>query len=55
MILIPDDIRTRLLANGAVEHETDHFLVVTLFNPCGAAVWLIPEMMGDGDTMFGLC
>lgn len=55
MILIPDDIRARLLANGAVEQETDHIPVVKLFNPCGAAVWLITEMMDDGDTLFGLC
>jgi hypothetical protein len=55
MILIPDDIRALLLANGAVECETDHVPVVKLFNPCGAAVWLITEMMDDGDTLFGLC
>ena len=55
MILIPDDIRSRLLANGAAECETDHIPVVKLFNPCGAAVWLITEMMDDGDTLFGLC
>ncbi len=55
MFLVPDDIRIRLLANGAVECETDHFSVVKLFNPCGAAVWLITEMMDDGDKLFGLC
>ena len=55
MILIPDDIRVRLLANGAVEHEADHLPVVKLFNPCGAATWLLTEMDSDGDTLFGLC
>lgn len=55
MILIPDDIRQRLLANGSAERETDHVPVVKLFNPCGAATWLITEMMPDGDTLFGLC
>lgn len=56
MILIPDDIRQRLLANGAVERETDHVPVVKLFNPCGAATWLITEMMPDEpDILFGLC
>jgi hypothetical protein len=55
MILIPDDIRALLLANGAVECETDHVPVVKLFNPSGAVVWLITEMMDDGDTLFGLC
>lgn len=54
MILIPDDIRARLLANGAAERETDHVPVVKLFNPCGAATWIITEMMADGDTLFGL-
>lgn len=55
MILIPDDIRQRLLANGAAERETDHVPVVKLFDPVGAATWLITEMMPDGDTLFGLC
>lgn len=55
MILIPDDIRARLLVNGAVEQETDHVPVVKLFNPCGAATWILTEIMEDGDTLFGLC
>ncbi len=55
MELIPDDIRARLLANGAVEQETDHIPVAKLFDPCGRATWIITEMMEDGDTMFGLC
>ena len=55
MILIPDDIRARLLANGAVEAETDHLPVVKLFDPCGAATWILTEMMPDGDRLFGLC
>lgn len=55
MILIPDDIRTRLLANGTAETETDHVPVVKLFVPWGAATWIITEMMEDGDTLFGLC
>jgi len=54
MILIPDDIRARLLANGAVDREINHIPVVKLFNPCGAATWIITEMMADGDTLFGL-
>lgn len=56
MILIPDDIRQRLLANGAAEQETDHVPVVKLFDPTGAATWLITEMMPDEpDILFGLC
>lgn len=54
MILIPDDIRARLLVNGAAESETDHLPVVKLFAPWGAATWIITEMMADGDTLFGL-
>lgn len=54
MILIPDDIRVLPLANGATERETDHIPVVKLFNPCGAATWIITEMMSDGDRLFGL-
>lgn len=55
MILIPDDIRARLLANRAAERETDHVPVVKLFDPSGVATWLLTEMMLDGDTLFGLC
>lgn len=56
MILIPDDIRQRLLVNGAAERETDHVPVVKLFDPSGAATWLITEMMPDEpDILFGLC
>ena len=56
MILIPDDIRQRLLTNGAAERETDHEPVVKLFDPTGAATWLITEMMPDEpDILFGLC
>ena len=55
MDLMPDDIRARLLANGAAQEETDHIPVVKFFDPSGAATWLITELMPDGDTLFGLC
>ncbi|RWX68863.1 DUF2958 domain-containing protein, partial [Mesorhizobium sp. M2A.F.Ca.ET.039.01.1.1] len=55
MILITDELRARLLANGAAETETDHVPVVKLFNPVGAATWLLTELDADGDTLFGLC
>jgi hypothetical protein len=61
MDLMPDDIRTRLLANGATPEETDHLPVVKYFDPCGAATWIITELMpaeGEGtepDILFGLC
>jgi hypothetical protein len=61
MDLMPEDIRARLLANGAMPEETDHLPVVKYFDPCGAATWIITELMpaeGDGvapDILFGLC
>ncbi|RWA83702.1 DUF2958 domain-containing protein [Mesorhizobium sp.] len=55
MILITDDLRARLLANGAAETETDHHPVVKLFDPTGPATWLLSELDADGDTLFGLC
>ncbi|OBP72244.1 single-stranded DNA endonuclease [Mesorhizobium loti] len=55
MILITDDRRVRLLANGATDTETDHVPVVKLFDPTGPATWLLTELDADGDTMFGLC
>lgn len=55
MILITDELRARLLANGATRTETDHVPVVKLFNPVGAATWLLTELDADGDTLFGLC
>ena len=56
MDLMPDDIRQRLLANGAAEVETDHVPVVKFFDPTGAATWLITEMLPDEpDILFGLC
>jgi hypothetical protein len=55
VILITDDLRARLLANGAVATGTNHVPVVKLFNPVGAATWLLTELDADGDTLFGLC
>ncbi|UCI32116.1 DUF2958 domain-containing protein [Mesorhizobium sp. B4-1-4] len=55
MILITEELRARLLANGAAEAETDHYPVVKLFDPTGAATWLLTELDADGDTLFGLC
>lgn len=61
MDLMPDDIRARLLANGAVPQEIDHLPVVKYFDPCGAATWIITELMPaeaervEPDILFGLC
>lgn len=55
MILIPDELRPQLLANGR-DPEHDHFPVVKLFDPCGAATWLISAIEPDDeDILFGLC
>jgi hypothetical protein len=53
MILLPPDIRAKLLANGA-ERGPDHAPLLKLFNPAGAATWLASELYEDGDTLFGL-
>lgn len=53
MILLPHDLRARLLANGATRGP-DHVPLLKLFNPIGAATWLASELYEDGDTLFGL-
>jgi hypothetical protein len=53
MILLTDDLRDRLLANGR-QRDVDHMPVVKFFNPVGAATWLATELDADGDTLFGL-
>lgn len=64
MKLLTKSIHERLLANGqatrerqeAGEDEPDHKPVVKLFNPCGAATWLLTELdPDDPDIAFGLC
>ena len=54
MILLPPDIRAKLLANGG-DRGPDHAPLLKLFNPIGAATWLASELYEDGDTLFGLC
>lgn len=53
MILLTDDLRNRLLANGR-QPDADHAPVVKFFNPIGAGTWLATELDADGDTLFGL-
>ena len=61
--MILDSQREMLLSNGALnlahrfeDGNTEDFRpVVKLFNPCGAATWLLSELDEDGDTAFGLC
>ncbi|NLS26473.1 hypothetical protein S2M10_14560 [Sphingomonas sp. S2M10] len=53
MILLTDDLRDQLLANGR-RRGFDHVPVVKFFNPLGEGVWLATELDADGDIMFGL-
>ena len=53
MILLTDELRARLLANGR-QRDTDHVPVVKFFNPLGKGVWLATELDEDGDTLYGL-
>ena len=64
MAIIPDDLRQRLLENGRANWRlseqdndtTDVKPLVKLFDPCGAATWLIIELNPeDDDLAFGLC
>jgi hypothetical protein len=53
MILLSDELREKLLANGRAR-DVDHVPVVKFFNPLGEGVWLATELDEDGDTLFGL-
>ena len=53
MILLTQDLRERLLANGR-RSGLDHVPVVKFFNPLGLGTWLATELDEDGDTLFGL-
>ena len=54
MQLITPELREQLLANGENRGE-DHFPALKLFNPLGAATWLITEMdPAQNDYLFGL-
>ena len=51
--LLTTELRDRLLANGR-DRDADHVPVVKLFNPVGAATWLVTELDADADCLFGL-
>ena len=53
MLLLTQDLRTRLVANGKT--PGDHAPVVKFFSPVGSATWLFSELDEDGDILFGLC
>jgi hypothetical protein len=58
-ILIPNDMRERLLANGArsaAGEDIDPMPIVKLFTPDANATWLLTELDPDRPTIaFGLC
>ena len=54
MQLLTKTIRLQLEANFK-NPDDDHKPVVKLFNPVGAATWLLTEIEPDGDLAFGLC
>ena len=58
-ILIPNDIRVALLANGALSAsgaDIDPVPLVKLFTPDANATWLLTELDPDNTTLaFGLC
>ncbi|WP_298242053.1 DUF2958 domain-containing protein [uncultured Bradyrhizobium sp.] len=64
MSLIPEELKRIMLENGRTNWElsakdqdtVDYKPVVKLFNPCGAATWLLTELdPEDNDIAFGLC
>lgn len=52
-MLITKEIQEKLNKNFQDDNHED--IVLKLFNPCGAATWLITQMEPDGDIMWGLC
>ena len=63
MKLLAEALRQTLLANGrqqeplrGTDQEIDFRPVVKLFNPCGAATWLLTEIDPEApEVAFGLC
>lgn len=53
MILLPDELRERLVANGR-ERNADHLPVVKFLNPLCEGVWIATKLNANGDEMFGL-
>src|SRR5262249_32969686 len=62
-VLFPPDIIAKLRVNNietrtaqrAGHREPDHVPVVKIFNPVGAATWILTELEDDGETLYGLC
>lgn len=54
MKILTKSIKAKLLANGK-SGGCSCKPVLKLFNPCGAATWLITEIDEHEDMMYGLC
>ncbi|KEQ51832.1 DUF2958 domain-containing protein [Sphingobium chlorophenolicum] len=65
MILLPDELRTRLRAEARCNAEQPGHdprsesraslrPIAKFFNPLSPATWLVTELAQDGDTLFGL-
>ena len=62
MILVTPELRVILRANAeaslaaraADQPALEPLPVLKLFNPVGAATWIVTELYEDGDTLFGL-
>ncbi|BBD97410.1 DUF2958 domain-containing protein [Sphingobium amiense] len=57
MILLSYELRARLRAQARASAEIlgfDPCPLAKVFNPLGAATWLVTELARDGDTLFGL-
>jgi len=57
--LLTDELRHRLIINGTIGRDIDHVPLVRIFDPAGAATWLLTELSegveGGADILFGLC
>ena len=55
MLLVTAAIRRRLVRNGR-DRDADQVPILKVFDPCGAATWLITQMDPDEQRLlFGLC
>jgi len=56
-MLLTRELIDKLRANAEQSSSgaRDHFPIVKLFAPDGAATWLFTELLPDEDTLFGLC
>lgn len=59
MKLLTEALKKQLIANWNLNADGEDLIdfkpVVKIFNPIGAATWLLTEMKPDEDIAFGLC